>query len=107
MDLVQRAKIFSSFDSLKGYKDLLREVEKEPVQPRVLAEDDIEELNRRIYEIQKGMMVRIEYWSCGEVKAITGVVAKINIALNEIQVVKTKIDLKKIIWLEFVEDEML
>ena len=105
MDLVQRAKIFSSFDSLKGYKDLLREVEKEPVQPRILAEDDIEELNRRIYEVQKEMMIRVEYWNCNKVVVMTGVVSGINIDLNELQVVKTKINLKKIIWIDFVEED--
>lgn len=102
MDLVQRAKIFSSFDSLRGYKDLLKEVEKEPVEQRILAEDDIEELNRRIYELEKGTMVYVEYWQNNEIIAQKGVVSRINITLNELQIVKTKINLKNVIWLEIV-----
>ncbi len=104
MDLVQRANIFSSFDSLKGFKDLLREQEKEVVQRRVLSEDDIEELNRKIYILEKGMMVEIEYWHGADILKIKGVVARINICLNEIQIVKKKIDLKKIIWIEILEE---
>lgn len=107
MDLVQRANIFSSFDSLRGFKDLLRVQEKEEVQKRVLSEDDIEELNRRIYVLEKGMMVEIEYWQGTNILKIKGLVAKINICMSEIQIVKTKIHLKQIIWIEIPDESDL
>ncbi len=104
MDLVQRANIFSSFDSLRGFKDLLRKQEREEVSKRVLSEDDIEELNRRIYVLEKGMMVEVEYWHGADIVKLKGMVARINIPLCELQIVKERIDLKKIIWIEIIED---
>ncbi len=104
MDLVQRANIFSSFDSLRGFKELLREQEREEVSKRVLSEDDIEELNRRMYVLEKGMMVEVEYRHGADIVKLKGVVARINISLSEIQIVKEKIDLRKIIWVEIIED---
>ncbi len=104
MDLVQRANIFSSFDSLRGFKELLREQEREEVSKRVLSEDDIEELNRRIYVLEKGMMVEVEYWHGADILKLKGMVARFNISLSEIQIVKEKIDLRKIIWIEIIED---
>lgn len=103
MDLVQRANIFSSFDSLRGFKELLREQEREEVSKRVLSEDDIEELNRRIYVLEKGMMVEVEYWHGADILKLKGMVARFNISLSEIQIVKEKIDLRKIIWIEIIE----
>lgn len=105
MDLVQRANIFSSFDSLRGFKDLLRKQEREEVSKRVLSEDDIEELNRRIYVLEKGMMVEVEYWHGTDIVKLKGMVARINIPLSELQIVKEKIDLKKIIWIEIIDQD--
>ena len=104
MDLVQRANIFSSFDSLRGFKELLTEQERDEVSKRVLSEDDIEELNRRIYVLEKGMMVEVEYWHGADILKLKGMVARFNISLSEIQIVKEKIDLRKIIWIEIIED---
>lgn len=105
MDLVQRANIFSSFDSLRGFNDLLREQEKKEVQRRVLSEDDIEELNRRMHTLEKGMMVEVEFWQNGNILKIKGLVARINIPLYELQIVKEKMDLKKIIWIEILHED--
>ena len=59
MDLIykkkeNRAQIFQSFDSLKGFKEMIQECEVEIVSPRILSQDDYEILNerenQRIYE---------------------------------------------------------
>ena len=100
MDRVQRANIFSSFDSLRGFKDMLAKQEKEVVTKRVLFEDDIDELNRRINQIQKGMMITLEYYDKDEILKIKGIVARINLTTREIQVVKKKINLNNIVWIE-------
>ena len=47
MDRKQRAYIFQSFDALKGFREMLKEKEQIQVSPRILSEDDLEELNRR------------------------------------------------------------
>lgn len=100
MDLIQRAHIFSSYDALKGFQELLAQQEKIPAQKRIVSEDEIDELNRRIYKIQKGMMVTIEYYDKNEIVQKKGIVSQINITLKQIQIVKTKIYLDNIIWIE-------
>lgn len=104
MDLVQRAHIFNCFDALKGYHELLEEQEKIPVEKRVISEDEIDELNRRVYTIKKGMMVTIEYFNKNDILCMKGIVSRINLDTRKIQLVKTIIDLNKIIWIE-IEDE--
>ena len=51
MSRVQRAHVFSAFDALKGYKELLKEQERVVVPKRTLSEDDYEILNRQISDL--------------------------------------------------------
>ena len=104
MDLVQRAHIFNCFDALKGFHEMLEEQEKIPVEKRVISEDEIDELNSRIYEIRKGMMVSIEYYDNNEIICKKGMVSRINVDARMIEIVKIKIDIRKIIWIE-IENE--
>lgn len=95
--MAQRAQIFNSFDALKGFKELLKEKEKVVVEKRYLSEDDYEVLNRLIFKIQVGMMVKIVYFDNGEYIQKEGRVAKINFDTKIIQVVKTKIRIPAIV----------
>ena len=101
MDLIHKKKenrgqIFQSFDSLKGFKEMIQKCEVEIVSPRILSRDDYEILDERVHEIQKGKLVTIEYYDCINYKRITGVVSKINLDTQILQIVKTKINLKQI-----------
>ena len=98
-----RAQIFQSFDSLKGFKEMIRECEVEIVSPRILSQDDYEILNERVHEIQKGKLVTIEYYDRIHYKRITGVVSKINLDTQILQIVKTKINLKHISYIQLEE----
>ena len=105
MDLIHkkkenRAQIFQSFDSLKGFKEMIQECEVEIVSPRILSQDDYEILDERVHQIQKGMMVTIEYYDRIHYKRITGVVSKINLDTQILQIVKTKINLKQISYIQ-------
>lgn len=95
--MAERAQIFSSFDALKGFKELLREKEKIVVPKRILSEDDYELLNRQIYQIEKGKVIGIVYFNNGEYLYQEGIVSKINYDTRIIQLVKTKIDFKYIV----------
>lgn len=95
--MAQRAQIFNSFDALKGFKELLKEKEKVVVEKRYLSEDDYEALNRLIFKIQVGMMVRVVYFDNGEYIQKEGRVAKINFDTKIIQIVKTKIRIPTIV----------
>ena len=108
MDLIykkkeNRAQIFQSFDSLKGFKEMIQECEVEIVSPRILSLDDYEILDERVHQIQKGMIVTIEYYDRINYKRITGIVSKINLNTQILQIVKTKINLKQISYIELEE----
>ena len=108
MDLIHKKKenrtqIFQSFDSLKGFKEMIQECEVEIVSPRILSQDDYEILDERVHQIQKGMMVSIEYYDRINYKRITGVVSKINLDTQILQIVKTKINLKQISYIQLEE----
>ena len=108
MDLIHkkketRAQIFQSFDSLKGFKEMIQECEVEIVSPRILSQDDYEILNERVNQIQKGMLVTIEYYDRINYKRITGIASKINLDAQILQIVKTKINLKQISYIELEE----
>lgn len=108
MDLIHkkkenRAQIFQSFDSLKGFKEMIQECEVEIVSPRILPQDDYEILNERVNQIQKGMLVTIEYYDRINYKRIIGIVSKINLDAQILQIVKTKINLKQISYIELEE----
>ena len=100
MDLIykkkeNRAQIFQSFDSLKGFKEMIQECEVEIVSPRILSQDDYEILDERVHQI--------EYYDRIHYKKITGVVSKINLDTQILQIVKTKINLKQISYIQLEE----
>ena len=97
MDLIHkkkenRAQIFQSFDSLKGFKEMIQECEVEIVSPRILSQDDYEILNKRVHEIQKGKLVTIEYYDRINYKRITvSIILIIYIKFNNIFINPSKI----------------
>lgn len=93
----QRAQIFQSFDALKGFREILKQQEVVIVPKKILSEDDCEELNRRVHQIQVGMMIQIIYYDHGRYIQLDGKVSKINLDTKMIQIVKTKIDLKSVV----------
>ena len=58
----RRAKIFSMFDALKGLKEALAAQERIPEPRRYLAEDAIEELNRKLTSLKKGQIATVVYY---------------------------------------------
>ncbi len=106
MDKVQRAHIFSAFDALKGFRELLAQQERVVVPKRILSEDDLDILNQKIHAVEKGMMVTLTYFDNGDYVKQTGRVAKISFDENYIQIVKTKIPLKSIVDIQCEELEI-
>lgn len=97
MDRVQRAHIFSSFDALKGFREMLQEKERVIVPKRILSEDDLEILNRKIHEITPGMILTVIYFDNGDYVQFTGRVAKVKLDEYYIQIVKKRIGVKSIV----------
>lgn len=106
MDLIQRAHIFSAFDALKGFRELLKEKERIIVSKRILSEDDLEILNRKIHEVTLGMILTVVYFDNGDYVQFTGRVAKVKLDEQYVQIVKKKINIKSIVDIQCEELEI-
>lgn len=99
-----RAAIFNSFDSLKGYKDYIKAKERIIVPRKILSDDDYAILNEKMNMIKEQMMVTIIYYDKTDYVAITGIVTKIDANYTKtIQIVKTKIKFCDIVDIEFID----
>lgn len=92
-----RAQIFQSFDSLKGFREILKVKERVIVPKKILSEDDLAELDYMVHQIKVGMMIRVTYYDNNQYVQIEGIVSKLNLDTKMIQIVKTKLDLINII----------
>jgi len=94
----ERAKQFLPFDSLKGFRDCLKQKERVIVARKQLSQDDCEVLNQNLNRIALGDMVRVVYYDIDNYIEVHGMVSKIDIEYQKyIQVVDQRIALKDII----------
>ena len=106
MDRIQRVHIFSAFDALKGFREMLKEKERVVVSKRMLSEDDLEVLNQKVHAIEKGMMITLIYFDNGDYIQRTGRVVKVNFDEQYIQIIKSKIPFKSIVDIQAEELEI-
>ena len=92
-----RAKQFMPFDALKGFKEEINKRKRVIVAKRELSEDDLQDLQNKIYLINTGMIVEITYYDNEQYVKIKGMVSKINFDLKYIVIVKTKINIDCIV----------
>lgn len=97
-----RARQFLPFDALKGFKDLIKEVERVKVNKKELTEENIERLSKTILSLEKGMMVKVIYFEQDEYLKLEGIVSKIDITNRFIMIVKKRISLDDIFEIEVV-----
>ena len=97
-----RARQFLPFDALKGFKELIKEVERVKVNKKELTEEDIETLSKTILSLEKGMMVKVIYFEQDEYLKLEGIVSKIDITNRFIIIVKRRISLDDIYEIEVV-----
>ena len=97
--LIQRAQIFQSFDALKGFREILKEQEKVVVPKKILSEDDLDILDRKVHRIKVGIIIKVIYYNknISQYISLEGKVAKINFDTKMIQIVKKKINLLDIV----------
>ena len=97
-----RARQFLPFDALKGFKDLIKEVERVKVNKKELTEENIEKLSKTILSLEKVMMVKVIYFEQDEYLKLEGIVSKIDITNRFIMIVKKRISLDDIFEIEVV-----
>ena len=74
---VDRARLFLSYDALKGFKELLQE---DTTMPRKeLCEDQYYELDWKIHQIQEGDTIEIVYYTGSSYSQIRGIVQTVNL----------------------------
>lgn len=98
----ERAKQFMAFMALKGYEDLIAEVERYSEPRLCLSEDQLEIMNRAFSEIHPGSIVRISYYVDDSYVMLTGEVGKIKPEERIIFVNNESIFLDNIVDLEVV-----
>lgn len=98
-----RAQLFQSFDALAGFRDLLAQQEKVIVPPRVLSEDEREQLDGTLAQVRIGDVLRVVFQSEDVFVEVTGMVSRFCLEERRIDIVKWKIDLLKVVEMEIVE----
>lgn len=98
---LNRAKLFLSFDSLKGYKEMVRKKERIVVKRPELLEDSYYELDWKIHQIKVGEMIKIIYFDRFEFVALEGMVTAIDLEYKkQIKIVDKMVSIHNIITID-------
>ena len=81
---VNRAKLFMSFDALKGFKETIRKKERIIVPEIELSPDGFYELDWKIKQVKVGEIIKIVYYDRFEYVSLEGMVADIDLENKKI-----------------------
>lgn len=103
---LDRAKQFLSFDSLKGYGNLLSKKRYDTTKEskKILYDDSYNELDNIFKKINKNMLIRIKYYNDDQYIESTGRVKKIDLYRRKIYFLRSIIDMDNIIEIDIIED---
>lgn len=89
---LNRAKLFLSYDALKGFKERIHAKERIVVEKPILSEDQLYELDWKIKQIKPGMMIAVVYFDNYQYVYKEEIVTQIDLDnKNFIVIVSTKI----------------
>lgn len=91
-----RAKQFLSFDSLKGFKELIKIKQKVVEEVVLLSEDDLATLNWQIKTVKPGMMLKVIYYDHDQYLMLEGMVSKIDFNQKKLVIVDQEIKFEQI-----------
>ena len=98
---VNRAKLFMSFDALKGFKETIRKKERIIVPEIELSPDGFYELYWKIKQVKVGEIIKIVYYDRFEYVSLEGMVADIDLENKKIiRIVDKIINLNNIVKIE-------
>ena len=95
-----RAKQFAPFAALKGFDEALRAKEKIIVEKPRLSEEERDELDRNLHTIERGNLVKVNYYEDDECLEMTGVLSKVDMDAGYIKVVNKKLAFSDVYHLE-------
>ena len=95
-----RAVQFKAFDALVGLKEAIKERERIIVEEKDLSVEDLEDLNYKLKQVKKGMVLTVEFYDIDNYVRLCGVVTKVDLSAKYISIVKKKIYFKDIFIIE-------
>ena len=95
---MDRARLFLSYDALKGFKEMLEE--KVVVQRKELSEDLCYELNWKIHQLKEGDFIEIVYYTGTAYMKWAGLVEQVDLEKQFLMINHKKISLANIISIE-------
>lgn len=95
-----RARQFLPFDALKGFKEAIKEREKIKVDKIELSEEALVELEYKLKQVKKGMIIKVVHYDNKEYIETFGMVSEFNETFNYLVIVKTKILFEDILNIE-------
>lgn len=99
---IDRAKQFLPFDALKGFREALKEKEKNIELKKELFDKEIDELNEIIKKLRKDMLVKISYYYNIEYIEIVGKIKMIDIINKKINILNSVINFDDIVSIEII-----
>lgn len=97
MSRAERAKQFAPFAALKGYDDLISEMNMDKFERMILSEEDARILSDRLSQLHRGMIISVQYYDACTISAEYGVVSEVESALRFIRINKKQIYMDDII----------
>ena len=104
MSMDKRAAQFLPFQAVKGLDEALLAKEKIKVPKIELSNEMAEELDKKMHNIKKGLILTCVYFNKGEYLQVTGMVARFDEVARILQIVNTKIKFDDILDIEFEEN---
>lgn len=104
MSMDKRAAQFLPFQAVKGLDEALLAKEKIKVPKIELSDEMAEELDKKMHNIKKGLILTCVYFNKGEYLQVTGMVARFDEVARILQIVNTKIKFDDILDIEFEEN---
>ena len=99
---IDRAKQFLPFDALKGFREALKEKEKNIELKKDLFDNEIDKLNEIIKKLRKDMLVKISYYYSIEYIEIVGKIKMIDIINKKINILNSVINFDDIVSIEII-----
>ena len=91
MPLSERAKQFAPFSPLSGLNKALREREKIYTPKEELFPESAEELSAALFSLEKGMRVKLVYYSEGAYISCEGIITAVDKTMRYLTIVKTTV----------------
>lgn len=101
---LDRAKQFLAFESLKGYRNLVRNKNYKTDNKKVLFDDNYDELNNTFKMINKNSLIRVKYYNDDQYIESTGRVKKIDLYRKKIYFLRSIIDMDNIVEIDIIDN---